>query len=212
MTAKDSDFLLPCALACGWREAERIPVMSIARKGNSKLGKRFAVRRSGSFLEIDAWIRSEIKVITPVVERLMRLIEAAHCITGEEPTVELALREAFNNALVHGNRLDAHKLVHVRCRCRVGEGISITVSDQGEGFDPSAVPDPLSVENLQSEHGRGIHLMKWAMDQVSFNDGGTEVYMWKGPPNDVRAKMNASDETANTTSRSNPQHRWKQME
>ena len=162
--------------------------MSIAHKGNPERGKGFAVRRAGSFLEIDAWIRSEIKAITPVVERLMRLVEGSHCITGEEPSVELALREALNNALVHGNRLDAHKLVHVRCRCRVGEGISITVSDQGQGFDPSAVPDPLAVENLQSEHGRGIHLMKWAMDQVSFNSGGTEVYMWKKPPNDVRAK------------------------
>jgi len=169
--------------------------MSIARKSNSERGKGFAVRRAGSFLEIDAWIRSEIKAITPVVERLMRLIEGSHCITGEEPSVELALREALNNALVHGNRLDTHKLVHIRCRCRVGEGVSITVSDQGEGFDPSAVPD-LSVENLQSEHGRGIYLMKWAMDQVSFGGGGTEVHMWKGPPNDVRAHDNASDESS----------------
>jgi serine/threonine-protein kinase RsbW len=186
--------------------------MSVARKVNSGRGREFAVRRAGSLLEIDTWIRSEIKGITPLVERLMRLIEGSHCITGEEPTVELALREALNNAIVHGNRLDARKLVHVRCRCRVGEGISIAVSDQGRGFDPAAVPDPLSVENLQSEHGRGIHIMKWAMDQVSFEGGGTEVHMWKGSPNDVKAKVNASDETANTTSRSYPQQRWKQME
>jgi|SRR5579862_3690877 len=196
MSAKGSDFLPPCAMACGWHEAERKPAMSIARNDNSAGGKGFAVRRAGSFLEIDAWIRSEIKAITPVVERLMRLVEGSHCITGEEPSVELALREALNNALVHGNRLDAHKLVHVRCRCRVGEGISITVSDQGEGFDPNAVPDPLSVEKLQSEHGRGIYLMKWAMDRVSFQGGGTEVHMWKGPPNDVRAQDNAAGESS----------------
>ena len=76
-------------------------------------------RGVGSLLEIDAWIPSEISAISPLVERLMRLIEGSHCISGEESAVELALREALNNAVVHGNRLDAHKLVHVRCRCHV---------------------------------------------------------------------------------------------
>ena len=52
-------------------------------------------------------------------------------------------------------------------------------SDQGEGFDPEMVPDPLAVENLESEHGRGIHLMRLAMDEVSFEHGGTEVRMRK---------------------------------
>src|ERR1700741_4906558 len=115
---------------------------------------------SGSLLEVDAWIPSEVKAISPLVDRLMRLIEGSHCITGEEHAVELALREALNNAVVHGNRLDVHKLVHVCCRCKVGQGISLTVSDEGQGFDPSALPDPLSVDKLEAEHGRGLHLMK----------------------------------------------------
>jgi serine/threonine-protein kinase RsbW len=72
-------------------------------------------RGGGSLLEVDAWIPSEVKAISPLVDRLMRLIEGSHCITGEEHDVELALREALSNAVVHGNRLDAHKLVHVRC-------------------------------------------------------------------------------------------------
>jgi serine/threonine-protein kinase RsbW len=134
---------------------------------------------SGSLLEVEAWIPSEVKAISPLLDRLMRLIEGSHCVTGEEHAVELALREALNNAVVHGNRLDAHKLVHVRCRCKVGEGISLTVSDQGQGFDASSVPDPVAVENLLVEHGRGIHIMKLAMDQVSFDERGTEVHMCK---------------------------------
>jgi serine/threonine-protein kinase RsbW len=134
---------------------------------------------SGSLLEVDAWIPSEVMAISPLVDRLMRLIEGSHCITGEEHAVELALREALNNAVVHGNRLDVHKLVHVRCRCKVGEGISLIVSDQGQGFDASSVPDPVAVENLLAEHGRGIHIMKLAMDQVSFDERGTEVHMCK---------------------------------
>lgn len=124
---------------------------SVIVRANLRSG--FAGRGAGSLLEIDAWIHSEIKAISPLVERLMRLIEGSHCITGKESDVELALREALNNAVVHGNRLDARKLVHIRCRCKVGEGISITVSDQSKGFDPSPVPDPLSVDNLEGEHG-----------------------------------------------------------
>ena len=142
----------------------------------------FAGRRAGSLLEIDAWMPSEISAISPLVERLMRLIEGSHCIRGEESAVELALREALNNAVVHGNRLDAHKLVHVRCRCKAGTGISLIISDQGEGFDPSTVSDSVTVENLEAEHGRGIHLMKLAMDEVSFEQRGTEVHMYKRVP------------------------------
>jgi serine/threonine-protein kinase RsbW len=163
--------------------------MNDARSANVRADLRpaFAGRGAGSLLEIDAWIHSEIKAISPLVERLMRLIEGSHCVTGEELAVELALREALNNAVVHGNRLDVHKLVHVRCRCKVGEGISLIVSDQGQGFDPRTVPDSVTVENLEADHGRGIHLMKLAMDEVSFEQRGAEVHMWKGPASDVRA-------------------------
>src|SRR6266852_7935643 len=125
--------------------------MNDARSVNVRadLWPTFAGRGAGSLLEIDAWIPSEISAISPLVERLMRLVEGSHCVTGEETAVELALREALNNAVVNGNRLDARKLVHVRCRCKVGEGISLVVSDQGQGFDPRTIPDPLTVENLE---------------------------------------------------------------
>jgi serine/threonine-protein kinase RsbW len=141
----------------------------------------------GSLLDVGAWIPSEINAISPLVERLMRLIEGSHCITGEEYEVELALREALSNAVVHGNRLDARKLVHVRCRCRVGNGVSLIVSDQGQGFDARTIPDAVAVDDLEAEHGRGIHLMKWAMDQISFEQRGAEVHMCKAPARSPRA-------------------------
>jgi serine/threonine-protein kinase RsbW len=147
----------------------------------------FAGPGAGSLLEIDAWIPSEISAISPLVERLMRLIEGSHCVAGEEYAVQLALREALNNAVVHGNRLDAHKLVHVRCRCKVRNGISLIVADQGQGFDPRTVPDSLTVENLEAEHGRGIRLMKFVMDEVSFQQRGTEVHMCKRLARNERA-------------------------
>jgi serine/threonine-protein kinase RsbW len=134
---------------------------------------------SASLLEVDAWIPSEGKAISPLVDRLMRLIEGSHRITSEEYAVELALREALSNAVIHGDRLDAHKLVHVRCRCKVGKGISLIISDQGQGFDAHNVPDSVPAENLEAEHGRGIRLMKFVMDEVSFHQRGTEVHMCK---------------------------------
>ena len=131
-------------------------------------------------LEVDTWVRSEISLISPLVDWLTSLIAGSRSVFGEEEFVELALREALSNAMLHGNRLDARKLVHVRCRCECGKGVFIVVRDQGNGFDPSKVPDPLAFENLNSEHGRGIHLMKLSMDEVSFERGGTEVHMRKG--------------------------------
>src|SRR5260370_1158901 len=149
--------------------------------GGSDLRPQFAGRHPGSFFQIEAWMPSEIKAIFPLVNRLLRMIEASRCVIGEEAAVELALWEALNNAVVHGNRMDGHKLVHVLCRCDSEKGISLVVKDQGQGFDASAVPNPLSPENLGADHGRGIWLMRAAMDEVSFEQGGTEVHMRKAP-------------------------------
>jgi serine/threonine-protein kinase RsbW len=134
---------------------------------------------TGRCLEIEARMPSEVKAISPLVDRLIRLIAESHCVSGEECSVELALREALNNAVLHGNRLDPGKLVHVYCRCELGKGVSIVVRDQGKGFDPNAIPDPLAAENLMAENGRGILLMKSQMDDVSFERAGSEIHMRK---------------------------------
>ncbi len=137
------------------------------------------LRCTDALLEVHTWVQSEIGQISPLVDWLMRLIVSSGCICGEEEFVELALREALSNAMLHGNRGDASKLVHVHCLCECGRGVSVVVRDQGPGFDPNKVPDPLAFENLGAEHGRGIHLMKLAMDEVFFERGGTEVHMRK---------------------------------
>jgi serine/threonine-protein kinase RsbW len=134
-------------------------------------------------LEVHTWLRSEIALISPFTDWLMNLIAGSRCVRGKEEFVELALREAMNNAMLHGNRMDARKLVHVRCCCQNTKGLFIVVRDQGHGFDPNNIPNPLAVENLLAEHGRGIYLMKWAVDEVSFERGGTEVHIRKEPGN-----------------------------
>jgi anti-sigma regulatory factor (Ser/Thr protein kinase) len=130
-------------------------------------------------LQVHTWLRSEIALISPFTDWLMRLVAGSRCLRGKEQSIELALREAMSNAMLHGNRMDARKLVHVRCCCESTKGVFIAVRDQGHGFDPNNVSSPVTVENLGAEHGRGIHLMKWATDEVTFTRGGTEVHIRK---------------------------------
>ena len=73
-------------------------------------------------LEIEAWIPTDVKAISPLVDRLMRLIEGSRCVTGNEFAVELALQEALSNAVIHGNQMDAQKFVHVCCRLELEKG------------------------------------------------------------------------------------------
>jgi len=135
--------------------------------------------RSSSVLEIDFWMPSEVQAISPLVERLLVLLEGSQCATGEEFNVEMALREALGNAVVHGNHEHPRAKVHIRCRCWPGKEISIVVTDQGKGFDVGKTGDNGLALDLISEHGRGIRLMKAYMDDVHFARGGSEVHMRK---------------------------------
>jgi serine/threonine-protein kinase RsbW len=126
-------------------------------------------------------MKSEIAAISPFVDEFMLKIREFRCDPGSEFAIELALREALANAVLHGNREDARKKVHVRCECDEDKGVSLVVRDEGSGFDLGAVPDPLAPENLGAEHGRGILLMKQFMDEIHYERGGTEVHMRKRP-------------------------------
>jgi serine/threonine-protein kinase RsbW len=137
-------------------------------------------KRSGSsVLEIDSWMPSKIQAISPLVDRLMRLIEGSQCVPGEEFGVELAVREALENAVVHGNQEDPETKVHIRCRCQPGEEISIVVTDQGKGFDFEKALSNSIASEPSSEHGRGIQLMKAYMDDLHFERSGSEVHLRK---------------------------------
>jgi len=122
---------------------------------------------------------SKIQAISPLVDRLMRLIEGSQCVPGEEFDVELALREALENAVIHGNQEDPDTKVHVCCRCQPGKEISIVVTDQGKGFDFEKTVRNGITTDPDSEHGRGIQLMNAYMDDVHFEQGGSEVHMRK---------------------------------
>jgi serine/threonine-protein kinase RsbW len=141
---------------------------------------KFSGKRSLSpALEIDSWMPSDLQAISPTVDSLMVLIKESQCVPGYEFDVELALREALGNAVVHGNHEHQKARVHIRCRCWPGQEISIVVTDQGRGFDFGKTPENGLTSDSPSEHGRGIQLMKAYMDEVRFARGGSEVHMRK---------------------------------
>jgi len=151
---------------------------SLSRAPNSQ--SQFPGKRSrSSILEIDSWMPSKIQAISPLVDRLMRLIEGSQCVPGEEFDVELALREALENAVVHGNQENPERKVRIRCRCQSGNEISIVVTDQGKGFDFETILRNGITSDPDSEHGRGLQLMKAYMDDVRFDRGGSEVHLRK---------------------------------
>ena len=105
--------------------------------------------------------------------------------------VSVAIRESVINAIKHGNRNDSSKRVFVEFGTSLGEvpELSIRVRDQGEGFDPELVANPLDPENLLKSSGRGIFLIRNFMDDVQLQrapEGGMEIRMVKRaqPPGD----------------------------
>ena len=135
------------------------------------------------FVELHQSLPSRVAAIAPLVDRLMRFIKLvigkARDSSDSEGDIELALQEALANAVRHGNHENPHKQVHVSCRCSRDGEVSVTVRDEGEGFDSEALPDPTAPQNYLRTHGRGIYLMRALMDEVSFAEGGRVVHMRK---------------------------------
>jgi serine/threonine-protein kinase RsbW len=98
--------------------------------------------------------------------------------------IQTAVHESLVNAMRHGNRCDEARRVSLEFRLDA-HGLAIRVSDEGRGFDPASVPDPLAFDNLCKPSGRGILLMRALMDAVTFRrarHGGMEVTMLKRLP------------------------------
>lgn len=95
--------------------------------------------------------------------------------------IDMAVREAVTNAVLHGNRQDENKTVDLVLKSSP-DAVEISVHDQGPGFNPEDVPDPTATENILKTSGRGIFFMRTFMDEVDWlirPEGGTTVRMLK---------------------------------
>ena len=88
----------------------------------------------------------------------------------------VALTEAVNNAIQHGNKCDPNKSIDITFDSKK-ESISFTVKDQGEGFDFDHLPDPTNPDNIEKPNGRGVFLMRNLADKVEFSEKGRMVLL-----------------------------------
>jgi serine/threonine-protein kinase RsbW len=140
--------------------------------------------RSGQTVRLDFDSTFEmldlVQVVSDHIARLAGLDEEAR------HWVNVAVRESVINAIKHGNCNDAAKRVHVEFTpiepVDTPSGVMIRVRDEGHGFDPASVPDPLAPENLLKGSGRGIFLIRSFMDEMVLQraeEGGMEMVMVK---------------------------------
>jgi serine/threonine-protein kinase RsbW len=95
--------------------------------------------------------------------------------------IGMAVRETMVNAVVHGNRYNARKKVHLSVM-KAADRLTVVIADEGEGFDMNALPNPLAEENLLRQSGRGLLLIQAFVDEFQVRrgqPGGTEVRMVK---------------------------------
>jgi anti-sigma regulatory factor (Ser/Thr protein kinase) len=130
--------------------------------------------QSGYCVELERTLPNEVKAISPFVDEFMFLIRKCGCVPEGETHVEIALREALANAIIHGNQENSPKHVHVTCRCKPEE-VSIAVKDEGREFDIQKLADPTDPQNIRSVHGRGIYLMRRLTEDMRFEEDGAVV-------------------------------------
>ena len=88
----------------------------------------------------------------------------------------IAVTESVNNAIIHGNKQDKDKNIHLELKVTKAH-IRFTVEDEGDGFDYDSLPDPTSPNNIDTDGGRGIFLVKHLTDEVKFLDEGRKMVL-----------------------------------
>lgn len=132
-------------------------------------------------LQVELSVESRVEnleLVQMVLEETMARLEIAERACYE---VGMAVREAVANAIQHGNRSAPERKVHLELDFLPGE-LVVKVRDEGDGFDPNRVADPLAPVNLLRPGGRGLLFMREFMDQIDYTfglNGGTEVTLRK---------------------------------
>jgi len=139
------------------------------------------------------------RCIVEALDRVMSLVQTLPCAEGDLADLRLAIAEALSNAVIHGNREDPDKTVCICAGCDGQSRLLIAVTDEGDGFDPTVLPDCTAAGNIGSSHGRGVFLMRCLVDDVEFNLGGRQVVLRKRLA--TRLKTEVSGTTVRTVDR-----------
>ena len=144
---------------------------------------RLCVRRSPAQDGSDAGVLVTLRLPSEVgcIEEAVELV-TRHCLAGHAATrtirfrLQVVLSEALANAILRGNRESLDKWVDIRAELH-DEVIRVHVTDQGPGFDPDSVPEPIRPEQLDEAGGRGLFLIRKLVDAVQFNEQGNSICM-----------------------------------
>lgn len=136
-------------------------------------------------------VESEPSALGRPCRQILSALQAKGFSQDDVFAVHLALEEAFLNAVKHGNKMDSAKKVTVEYTVDE-EKVEICVTDEGEGFNPSMIPDPRVGENLYRPEGRGLLLISSYMHTVEYSTRGNSLRMvrYKGRP--IPERGNAS--------------------
>lgn len=91
--------------------------------------------------------------------------------------VLIAVTEGVNNAIHHGNKSNPEKNVHIDIEVNDQNQLVFSIKDEGDGFDPDALPDPTDPANIEKPHGRGVFLMQQLSDEIEFEEEGKQVIL-----------------------------------
>jgi len=124
-------------------------------------------------------LQSNPKHIRKVEPFLKKINHTVHLDEIQMHKMMVSLTEAVNNAIIHGNKSNPERKVHVRCEVMPG-WLVVFVEDEGKGFLPERVRNPLRKQNLMRNSGRGVFLMRTLMDKVQFeiSPAGAQVSLW----------------------------------
>ena len=156
-------------------------ILKVVRKGLELLRPLRLGRRLLPYLALDSKIRlpSRLDLVHPVSFQIVEIVALSASLRARGKLgVRLAVEELLNNAIVHGNRSDEGKFVDIEVHLD-GHGLRISFTDEGKGFDATSLPDPTDPDNLFKEHGRGIFLARFYMDELVYNETGNSVVVRK---------------------------------
>jgi serine/threonine-protein kinase RsbW len=123
-------------------------------------------------------VPSVISIMHSILDYLMKRVEKVGVVNPETSNLFVALDEAFVNAVKHGNKFDANKLVRITADVSPEEA-RFTIEDEGDGFNVAEIPDPLDPQNLFKTSGRGVLFIYNIMDEVKYNERGNRLTMVK---------------------------------
>jgi serine/threonine-protein kinase RsbW len=120
---------------------------------------------------------SSFQSLARVEKFIEEICDECHVSEDYFGNILIAVTEAVNNAIQHGNKLDPTKKIHMVAE-QGNQSLVFRISDQGNGFNYTSIPDPTDPENLEKPNGRGIFLMKNLADKITFEENGRVVNLF----------------------------------